>query len=614
MFEVTMMLPLSLITQRLSIVQQHLLLIILVLIGFVASGGAAWHLTQTTAQLNQQQQGLQQLQLQLLQLRRDEKDFLQRLEMTYVDSFRQQAKTFQQQLQRRLRKTVQQSAKAYIEGFMQLAELQQRIGLKPTTGLYGNLRQAIHDVEQQIDQQPATQAAMLMLRRHEKDFMLRRELKYQQRFERDLPALQQALNGQANLLQRVQQYQQRFNALVQAEVEKGLNENQGLQQQLRDRAAELEQQFAQQLQQLSEELEQQRSLLLSATLGTMLISASLALLLVGWLSLAISRSIRQMTLRAVHTVNDEEITQLSRTQRNELAVLQAAFNRLYDKLTQAFERFSHSAEDITLAASTIRQATQSVVQSTDSEHEQLEKSATAVHELSASIQEVANLANRTSGYVRGVNERLNTTTDKSSQAQEAIEVLQNELDHAVQAITELKDANRGTEKVLDAIEQIAEQTNLLALNAAIEAARAGEHGRGFAVVADEVRALSRRTAESTEQVRTTLRRFETVINNVVAAVHSSNQRGEEGKSQSFHALQLIREMTQGMAEVAMMNLQVATAVEQQSVAASEVDQYVCDIVKVADEVKDQTTDSLAASEQLAEAVDSIVAAVSSVRL
>jgi methyl-accepting chemotaxis protein len=329
MFEVTMMLPLSLITQRLSIVQQHLLLIILVLIGFVASGGAAWHLTQTTAQLNQQQQGLQQLQLQLLQLRRDEKDFLQRLEMTYVDSFRQQAKTFQQQLQRRLRKTVQQSAKAYIEGFMQLAELQQRIGLKPTTGLYGNLRQAIHDVEQQIDQQPATQAAMLMLRRHEKDFMLRRELKYQQRFERDLPALQQALNGQANLLQRVQQYQQRFNALVQAEVEKGLNENQGLQQQLRDRAAELEQQFAQQLQQLSEELEQQRSLLLSATLGTMLISASLALLLVGWLSLAISRSIRQMTLRAVHTVNDEEITQLSRTQRNELAVLQAAFNRIY---------------------------------------------------------------------------------------------------------------------------------------------------------------------------------------------------------------------------------------------------------------------------------------------
>ncbi|GGY44902.1 methyl-accepting chemotaxis protein [Bacterioplanes sanyensis] len=606
--------PLAFITQRLSIVQQHLLLIALVVIGFGASGAATWHLANTTAHLNQQQQGLQQLQLQLLQLRRHEKDFLQRLEVDYINDFRQQARSFQQQLEQHLSLSVQQLAQSYVQSFMQLAQLQQRIGLTPTSGLYGDLRQAIHAVEQQIDQQPATQAAMLMLRRHEKDFMLRRELKYQQRFERDLPALQQALDGQTNLLQRVQQYQQRFTALVEAEVEKGLDQNQGLQQQLRDQAAQLEQQFAQQLQQLSAKLEQQRTTLLSATLVTMLISAGLALALVAWLSLAISRSIRHMTRRAVHTVNDDDISQLAQQTGNEITVLQAAFDRLYAKLTQAFERFEQSAEQISVAAHTIRQATQSVVQSTDSEHEQLEKSATAVHELSASIQEVANLANRTSGYVRGVNERLNTTTEKSSQAQEAIEVLQNELDHAVQAITELKDANRGTEKVLDAIEQIAEQTNLLALNAAIEAARAGEHGRGFAVVADEVRALSRRTAESTEQVRTTLRRFETVINNVVAAVHSSNQRGEEGKSQSFHALQLIREMTQSMAEVAMMNLQVATAVEQQSVAASEVDQYVCDIVKAADDVKDQTSDSMVASEQLAEAVDSIAAAVDSVRL
>ncbi|WP_233243853.1 methyl-accepting chemotaxis protein [Bacterioplanes sanyensis] len=609
-----MLSPLSLITQRLSIVQQHLLLILLVVAGFAASGAATWNLASITDLLNQRQSSLQQLQQQLLQLRRHEKDFLQRLDIAYVEEFQQQAGSFQQQLQLRFDGDVARLAQRYIDGFVQLAELQQRIGLTPTTGLYGELRQAIHNVEKQIDQQPATQAAMLMLRRHEKDFMLRRELKYLQRFERDLPTLQQALAGQSQLLSNVQAYQQRFAALVDAEVQKGLDQNQGLQQQLRDSAAELEQQFEQRLERLTAQMEQQRNALLSATFFTMLVSAILALALVSWLSLAISRSIQKMTRRAVHTVKDNDISQLAAEQHNELVVLQAAFDRLYQKLTQAFGRFEQSAQQISQVAGTIRSATQNVVESTDSEHEHLEKSATAIHELNASIQEVANLANRTSGYVRDVTERLNTTTDKSSQAQEAIEVLQNELDQAVSAITELKDANRGTEKVLDAIEQIAEQTNLLALNAAIEAARAGEHGRGFAVVADEVRALSRRTAESTEEVRTTLRRFETVINNVVAAVNSSNQRGEEGKSQSFHALQLIREMTQSMAEVAMMNLQVATAVEQQSVAASEVDHYVSDIVTAADNVKDQTSHSLDASNQLATAVDGIVEAVGSVRL
>lgn len=609
-----MELTLSSWLERRSIFQRHLFIILVVTLGFGATAWSSWSLLEQLHQVSQKKSALYSLNNDLLQLRRHEKDFLQRKEASYIDHFNQRAAEFLSALNNNFSNdAIISSAQQYQQSFRQLAALQVQIGLTPEDGLYGALRDSIHQLEDRVQNDPLLQATLLTLRRHEKDFMLRRDIKYSERFNQTVPRLRQQLTS-TQQQQLLRQYQQQFNHLVSAESEKGLSKNDGLRLQLRELSDQLEQQFQQRLSDLLATTEQHQQERIAATSTILITSAVLSVTLILLISRVISASVSGLKNRVVQTTSDDSVFALSRQTSNELQILEFAFQRLQEKLSNAFSAFNQSANQVNQAANLIHEATRDVVSSTDSEHDQLEKSATAVHELNASIREVADLANRTSGFVQGVNDSLNTTTDKSCRAQEAIDALQNELSQAVTAITELKDVNRGTELVLDSIEQIAEQTNLLALNAAIEAARAGEHGRGFAVVADEVRALSRRTAESTDEVRATLHRFEKVINNVVDAVQTSNQQGEEGKSQSHHAVQLIREMTQSMAEVSMMNIQVATAVEEQSAAAAEIDRYVAEILKAAEQVRDKTQGSMSANTMLLSAAEQITASLKTVEV
>ena len=599
---------------KLSIFQRHLIIVLLVLVGFLASAAASRALYQSLQAYNQLQNHYQLLQKELLMLRRHEKDFLLRKDLSYVKKFNESASSFIPTLQTKIdNPEILQKAKSYIASFQNIRELHLQIGLSANEGLYGELRTAIHSLEKEILQQPEALASMLTLRRHEKDFMLRHDLKYLQRFDTAILAMKELISG-SNQQQKLDLYQDKFKALVSKQQQIGLDKNSGLRGELRLQAALLEQSFSEYFQQVISQAEKKKSQTLIVCIIALLLCALFSVLFVLLISKAISAAVQKLTNNVVNTTNEESVYNCRKHYRDELYVMNFAFQTLHEKLANTFATFDHSANEISNAATLIHSATHDVVRSTDSEHEQLEKSASAVHELNASICEVADLANRTSDFVQSVNNSLTSTTEKSSMAQDAINTLQEELTHAVQAISELKDVNKGTEKVLDSIEQIAEQTNLLALNAAIEAARAGEHGRGFAVVADEVRALSRRTTESTDEVRMTLHRFDQVINNVVKAVQSSNTQGEEGKSQSKLALQLIREMTQSMAEVSMMNIQVATAVEEQSIAASEIDRYVADILVAAREVQDKTQDSMQVNSVLTQAVEDITVSLRSIRV
>lgn len=599
---------------RFSILQRHLFIVLLVLIGFLASAASSTVLYQSLQSYNQLQNHYQLLQKELLMLRRHEKDFFLRKDLSYVDKFNNSASKFLPMLETKINnQEIHQKAKNYIMTFQVISNLHREIGLSPTEGVYGELRKAIHSLEKEILERPEALAQMLTLRRHEKDFMLRNDLKYLQRFDTAIVAMRELISIPAQQ-QKLDGYRSKFESLVSKQQEIGLDKNSGMRSELRLQASALEQSFSKYFQQVILQAENRKSKTLIIS-GIALFSCALfSTLFVLFISKAISRAVQKLTNNVVNTTNEEAVYNCQNSYRDELYVMNFAFQTLHDKLANTFSTFNHSANEINNAATLIHNATHDVVRSTDSEHEQLEKSASAVHELNASICEVADLANRTSDFVQNVNSSLTSTTEKSSLAQDAINTLQNELTHAVEAISELKDVNKGTEVVLDSIEQIAEQTNLLALNAAIEAARAGEHGRGFAVVADEVRALSKRTTDSTDEVRMTLHRFDQVINNVVKAVQSSNTQGEEGKSQSKLALQLIREMTQSMAEVSMMNIQVATAVEEQSIAASEIDRYVADILVAAREVQDKTQDSMQVNSVLTQAVEDITVSLRSIRV
>lgn len=595
---------------RLPIRTRHLIIIIAVMSGFALAIALALYSISRLSGLAQAEAQAFRLESELLQLRRAEKDFLARLDTKYIDRFN--ALVIETQSTINVIETygvqgVQNSRDAladYQTFFTQLADQQQQIGLTPTDGLYGGLRDAIHSVEENLQQSPQLLADMLMLRRHEKDFMLRRDMKYLERFQRDVLLFTDNLSSQdPQLIPMVQSYEAQFQRLVEAEQMKGLSEVDGLRGKLREAAAEFESEVESKQAAVAQSISDARQTLLAVIIIANLLVAAIVVVLTLWISTSIRASVFRLMQNAAKLANDPSLTATKKT--NELAFLEQALTVLHNKLDAAFANFRAAAQEIESVAARISSATSDVSQTTASEHDQLNQSATAVHQLNASFKEVAQLAGRTSELVGSVNDRLTSTTQKSAVAQESISHLQTDLNSAVEAITQLKEANQDTSKVLDAIEQVAQQTNLLALNAAIEAARAGEAGRGFAVVADEVRTLSGRTSESTEHVRGTLSHFERVILQVVEAVETSSNRGTEGIQQSEGALSLIREMTQAMAEVSMMNLQVATAVEQQSAAANEVDKHVTELLDAALRVQEKTGESDQATKLLDEVVNQI---------
>lgn len=181
-----------------------------------------------------------------------------------------------------------------------------------------------------------------------------------------------------------------------------------------------------------------------------------------------------------------------------------------------------------------------------------------------------------------------------------IQQLTQEVQQAAEAIKTLERDSTNIGQVLDAIQGIAEQTNLLALNAAIEAARAGEQGRGFAVVADEVRTLAQRTQESTQSIRETINQLQQGTAQVVDTVQRSNKRAETGITKVAQSSEILAEIAQQMSIVTDMNTQVAAAAEEQGAVAEEINRNVVSVSDLSKQVSGQTHEATATSENLAQ--------------
>jgi len=412
----------------------------------------------------------------------------------------------------------------------------------------------------------------------------------------------------------LQGYQEQFIKLVDAERIKGLTPKTGLRGSMRKAAHLLGSRFTEKLSEIAQVIHKEERIMYIVAGGSLLISGMFILILVSWISHTISKAMKELIEATLSLISDEKVKADVSSEKNELNILRRSVDYLHEKLQRAFNQFQTAASHIEDVSKDMLEVTKDVQKSTEEEHQKIEQSATAIHEMNASIHEVAESANRSAEFVKNVNERLTKTTELSGVAQDAITSLQDELQHAVGAISELETASQGTESVLDSIQDIAAQTNLLALNAAIEAARAGEQGRGFAVVADEVRSLSLRTAESTDEVRATMKRFQGVIADVVGAIQSSSEKGDEGKDQSHTALRLMREMSQSMAEVSMMNLQIASSVEEQSNAASEIDRHIVSIQDSSEHVREKADQTMEESNKLRSVANVILETVNSIHV
>ncbi|WP_449302616.1 methyl-accepting chemotaxis protein [Pseudomonas anguilliseptica] len=286
----------------------------------------------------------------------------------------------------------------------------------------------------------------------------------------------------------------------------------------------------------------------------------------------------------------EHIAQLSRgnfgqhvdaTRQDELGKLAVAANILRDFLADTFTRLKRSTADLDTASGELNSIATLMAQGTREQFSRTDQVATAMHEMSATAQEVARHAAEAAGAADAADSAARQGETVMQATIKTITDIRGEISNTSEVIRRLEADSGRIGKVLEVIRGIAEQTNLLALNAAIEAARAGEQGRGFAVVADEVRTLAQRTAESTAEIHQIIDTVQTGAVNAVRAIESGQHRSEEGVTQVTEAGATLQLITSAVEAIRDMNRQIATAAEEQTSVAEDISRNLTEITAIA---------------------------------
>ncbi|MGA6108072.1 methyl-accepting chemotaxis protein [Pseudomonas solani] len=229
---------------------------------------------------------------------------------------------------------------------------------------------------------------------------------------------------------------------------------------------------------------------------------------------------------------------------------------------------------------------------------EIELVATAVHEMTATAQDVARNATLAAEAASHADQAANHGKRIVQSTTEAITALAGEISRAVGVVQNLAKDSENINAILVAIRGIAEQTNLLALNAAIEAARAGEQGRGFAVVADEVRNLAQKTQQATEEIQTMIQQLQQGTRDVVKVMQDSQDKTDTSVQSASEAAHALESITQAVSVINDMNTQIASAAEEQSAVAEDINRNVTNIGQVANEVAGGADEASQASAEL----------------
>ncbi len=286
------------------------------------------------------------------------------------------------------------------------------------------------------------------------------------------------------------------------------------------------------------------------------------------------------------------------TRQDELGLLARAANTLRDFLASTSERLHHSTQNLDSASSELNAIASRMTEGVSEQFERTDQVATAMHEMSATAQEVARHA---ADAAHAANDADDSARQGSTVMQSTIATItdiRGEIANTAEVIRRLESDSGRIGKVLEVIRGIAEQTNLLALNAAIEAARAGEQGRGFAVVADEVRHLAQRTAESTAEINQIIDTVQTGALNAVRAIESGQSRSEEGVTQVTEAGAMLQRITGAVEAIRDMNRQIATAAEEQTSVAEDISRNLTEITAIASANQENVERTQAASHAL----------------
>lgn len=496
----------------------------------------------------------------------------------------------------------------YNADFSNVVEFQRKIGLHPKDAAYGNLRAAVHQVETLLKQRSNYKllADMLQLRRNEKDFMLRLDKKYLTRFNDNIDSFKTSIKSsdedtgyQSELLSLLDIYQREFSALVSAQEKLGLDLNSGALGKMSASVAKSDVIVDRLVAETKAAIESSADFSKTAAIVIFVISSFVVMTLVYMTSRSIIvpvnkvceviheiRSSNDLT-RSVKSVGDDEIARMT----TDFDSFIGDFKNLIFEVKQALGILNTATENL---ASTTAETSEGM-------REQLHEAdmvATAATEMQATIQDISHNTEAAAKKAESTNENAMQGKQEVDSTVSRISELTHSLTHASDVVTQLEQDAVTIGSVLDVIRGIAEQTNLLALNAAIEAARAGEQGRGFAVVADEVRSLAQRTQDSTQEIESIISTLQQRTQEVVSVMDRCKTQGSSSSEQAVQAGTLLYSISEDVQTIMDMSTQIATAIDEQNQVASEVNKNVIKIRDIAEQAATHAQTNAQTSEEV----------------
>lgn len=606
------------------------------ILALIAMFGLQLYSNSVKSELSNAAQSVLDLERDVLILRKNEKDFFARKDLKYVELHKQShmaidsivpelEKVFKEYgVSTASLESFDRNLNQYQAAFSEVVQLQQEIGLTPKTGLYGTLRAAVHNVETLLKEfdQPALEAAMLQLRRNEKDFMLRRELSYVETFDTNISKFNDKLHAssididtQRKIEELITQYQKDFKSLINKEQQLGLTENDGTMARVLAANQQTESSTSDLKNLALKAIDDAESS--SVNVGiTVFIFIALLLSIITYL---IIRSIIAPVERITQIISRIEVSKdltlkCDASTQDELGEIAQHFNSMVSSFQQLIEQVIESVATINTSCKRVSENAMLASEGVGQQLNETDMVATAITEMGATIEEIAKTTELAASKAGQTHDNAQSGQLEVEQTIHKIQSLAEQLNSSAAVVNELERDSETIGSVLDVIRGIAEQTNLLALNAAIEAARAGEQGRGFAVVADEVRNLAMRTQSSTQEIANIIQTLQTRTRSIVQLMESSQKQGVESAEQAASAGALLKLINNDVRNIMDMSTQIAAAIEEQSMVAAEVNKNVVVIRDIAEESSHAADANASASDELKAQAEFLFRAVSNFKI
>lgn len=572
----------------------------------------------------------------MLTLRRNEKDFLARKAIKYNGKFTKNHLILQENvvlLQSQLNSVginlvrvseLKIILDTYKNKFNALVNIQKKIGVNPKDGLYGSLRNSVHTVETEIKQLDDANLMkdMLMLRRREKDFMLREDLKYLDKFNKDVSTIESTLinsshsqDNKETISKHLEQYKSDFTVLVNSYQEKGLTSKTGLLGEMRGTVHKTESILKMVNTELSDIIHTKiSSIKLFSSLSALLLSA----LLIGFIIIVmrgVLRSLTQLNITMRDVEANSDLTLRSEIKsKDEIGNMAISFNKMLEKFEALVQQINSSSSQLAAASEEVSSVAQESTNNIMQQRSETDMVATAMNEMAATVQEVASSAESAAGSANSANNEAQSGSIIVKNTAKSISQLAADVENASNVIHQLESDSDNIGTILDVIKNIAEQTNLLALNAAIEAARAGEQGRGFAVVADEVRTLASRTQESTLEIEEMITKLQSGSKHAVEVMEKGLAQAKEGETLSNEAAESLESITRAVITINEMNTHIASAAEEQSATTDEMNRNIVNISQLSDQTANGSEQTTTASNELAKLANDLQQLISQFKI